>query len=167
MVKQTFVQVDEALLIKPLGTINVVDPSPFNWLYILFNTMEEAVRADFDGRVIPSLAASYQWVDETTLEMKLRKDAQFHNSELFSALNVKQNFDELQRWFAPHPPGTWLNFPKETTLEVVDNFTVRFHFPKRDGLALGKMRGNHFANLQFWQQLGFGYAKIGTAEGHW
>jgi ABC-type transport system substrate-binding protein len=151
----------------PVGTIHVVDPSPLNWLYILFNTMEEAVRADHAGRIISSLSSEHQWIDDTTLELELREGVYYHNGQLFTSKNVRQNYHELKRWIAPHPPGTWLNLPKGTSLEVVDDYTVRFHFPKPDGLALGKMRVHHYANDLFWKNIGFGYAKLGTAEGHW
>lgn len=149
------------------GTIHVVDPSPFNWLYVLFNTMEEPVKADKDGRIVPSLASELNWIDETVLEMKLRKGVAFHNGQPFTSQTVKENFIELQRWLAPHPPGTWLNFHEETTLKIIDEYTVQFHFPYPDGLALGKMRGNHMGNSLFWRKLGFGYAKQGSGEGHW
>lgn len=152
---------------NPVGTIHVVDPSPYNWLYVLFHTMEEPVRADRAGRVIASLASKAKWVNMTTLKIELRKGVLFHDGEEFTANTVKRNFDELQKWNAPHPPGTWLNFPTGTTLKVVDDYTVQFHFPKPDGLALGKMRGNHMGNSQFYQSIGFGYAKLGSGEGHW
>ena len=77
------------------------------------------------------------------------------------------NFDEMQRWIAPHPPGSWLNFPPESVCEVVNDSTVRFHFPGPEGLALGKMRGFHIASSAFWREQGFGYAKLGSGEGHW
>jgi ABC-type transport system substrate-binding protein len=159
--------INETQLYPPAGTIYVVDPSPLNWLYVLFNTMEEAVRADHEGRIIPSLASNLIWIDNTTLELELRNGVVFHNGQSFTSDDVKENFDQIEPWFAPHPPGTWLNLPKGRKLEVVDTYTVRLHFPKPDGLALGKLRGYHFANTLFWQQLGFGYAKLGTAEGHW
>ncbi|MFE8700117.1 ABC transporter substrate-binding protein [Cytobacillus sp. FJAT-54145] len=149
------------------GTIHVVDPSPLNWLYVLFNTMEEAVRADHKGRIIPSLGTHFEWVDDSIFEVTLRKGVFYHNNEPFNAQNVLQNFTELEKWIAPHPPGTWVNFPDGTILEVVDDYKLRYHFPKPHGLAIGQMRGNHYANQLFWKQLGFGYAKLGTAEGHW
>jgi ABC-type transport system substrate-binding protein len=151
----------------PCGTIHVVDPSSLNWLYVLFNTMEEAVRADHIGRIIPSLATKWKWIDDMTLELELRQGVVYHNGQLFSSQDVGQNFDQIQPWFAPHPSGTWLNLPKGRKLEIVDEDTVRILFPKPDGLALGKLRGYHFANQLFWQTLGFGYVKLGTAEGHW
>jgi hypothetical protein len=36
----------------PVGTINVVDPHPLNWLYITWNTMEEPVRTDEWGNIV-------------------------------------------------------------------------------------------------------------------
>ena len=48
--------------------IHIVDPSPVNWLSITWNTMEELVRVDKDGRTVPALAESYRWVNDTTME---------------------------------------------------------------------------------------------------
>jgi len=151
----------------PTGTIFVFDPSPFNWLYVVFNTMEEITRAGRDGRMIGALAEEAVWLSDRTLELKLHKGVLFHNNQPFTAHHLLQSFLEMQRFDAPHPPGTWLNLPKETVCEVIDDHTVRFHFPKPDGLALGKMRGLHISHERFWRELGFGYAKIGTGEGHW
>ncbi len=96
---------------EPVGTVHVVDPSPLNWLFITWNTMEEPIRIDEAGRVVYSLAESSEWLDDRTLELKLRRNVRFQDGEHFTAHNIKQNFDEMQRWAAPHPPGTWLNFP--------------------------------------------------------
>ncbi|WP_456277332.1 ABC transporter substrate-binding protein [Bacillus sp. AK128] len=147
--------------------IYVVDPSPLNWLYVLFNTMEEAVRADRVGRIVPSLASKWKWLDEQTLELDLREGVIFHNGQPFTIKDVIRNFEQAEPWIAPHPPGTWLNLPKKRKLEIINEYKVRIHFPKPDGLALGKLRGYHFANKLFWQELGFGYKTLGTAEGHW
>jgi hypothetical protein len=35
-----------------MGTVNVVDPHPLNWLYITWNTMEEPVRTDEKGNIV-------------------------------------------------------------------------------------------------------------------
>lgn len=151
----------------PAGRINVVDPSPLNWLYVLFNTMEEAVRTDQEGKIIPSLASDWKWVNTRTLELRLRKDVRYQNHQPFTAEDVRRNFTQVKKWVAPHPPGTWLNLPEETKLEIVDEYTVRFHFPSSEGLALAKLRAHHYGNKLFWQTIGFGYSKLGSAEGHW
>ena len=119
---------------EPVGTVHVVDPSPLNWLFITWNTMEEPIRIDQDGRVVHSLAESSEWLDDRTLELRLRRNVRFQDGEHFTAHNVKQNFDEMQRWAAPHPPGTWLNFPApQSTAEVVDDHTLRFSLPGPTG----------------------------------
>lgn len=152
---------------KPIGKIHVVDPSPLNWLFVLFNTMEELVRADREGYITPSLASNFEWINDTTLEVTLRNGVSFHNGKQFTAHHLARSFVEEQRWRSPHPPGTWLNVSRETELEVVDDFTVRFIFPKPDGLVKGKMRAIHIGNDLFWNTLGFGYAKERSGEGRW
>ena len=154
----------------PVGTINIVDPSPLNWLFITWNTMEEPVRTDEDGRIVHALAESSSWPDERTFELTLRKGIRFQDGEPFTAHNIKLNFDEMQRRAAQHPPGTWRNFPPESVAEVVDDHTIRFHLPAPDALAPTKFRGFHIASTAFWKgpdAPGFGYKKFGSGEGHW
>jgi hypothetical protein len=81
--------------------------------------------------------------------------------------SFKRAFEEVQRWKAPHPPGTYLNFHPDTRLEVIDSHTVRMVFPEPDGLVLGKFRGFHLPSTRFWDEEGFGYRKRGSGEGHW
>lgn len=151
----------------PIGSIFVKDSSPLNWLFVLFNTMQEAVRTDHLGRIVPSLAEDFSWISDTTLQLKLREGVFFQNGECFMADHVIRALTEAHKWMAPHPPGTWVNFPRETTFEEVNRFTVNLHFPKTEGLAAGKLRGYHFPNFLFWRELGFGYKNLGSAEGHW
>ena len=147
--------------------INIVDPSPVNWLSITWNTMEELVRVDKDGRTVPTLAESYRWINDTTMEFKLRKGVSFQDGEPFNAKVFRRSFDEVQKAVNPHPPGAFLNFPKETKLEVVDDYTVRFVFPSTDSAAVMKFRGMHVASTKFWTTNGFKNKKTGNAEGNW
>ncbi|MDX6381578.1 MAG: hypothetical protein QOI57_2602 [Rubrobacteraceae bacterium] len=151
----------------PVGTIYVVDPHPLNWLYITWNTMEEPVRTDAEGHLVGAAMEESQWVDEKTLEVKMRKGVRFQDGEECNAHSFKRAFDEVQRWKAPHPPGTSLNFHPDTRLEILDDHTLRMHFPEPDGLILGKFRGFHIPSTRFWEEEGFGYRKRGTGEGHW
>ena len=152
---------------EPVGEINIVDPNELNWLFITWNTMEEPVRTDEQGRIVGAAMADSRWVDETTLEVDVRRDVRFQDGEPMSAEHMKRAFDEVQRWRAPHPPGTYLNFDQDARCEVVDDHTVRFAFPEPDGLVLAKFRGMHVASSRFWDEEGFGYRKLGTGEGHW
>ena len=150
-----------------LGTIHIVDPHPLNWLYITWNTMEEPVRTDVRGHLIGAAVEETRWVDNKTLEVRMRRGVRFQDGEECTAHSFKRAFDEVQRWKAPHPPGTSLNFHPDTRLEMIDEYTLRMHLPEPDGLILGKFRGFHIASTRFWDEIGFGYKKLGTGEGHW
>ncbi len=152
---------------EPRGEILVFDPHPLNWLFITWNTMEEPIRVDEEGAIVPALAEEANWLDDTTLELRIRRDVRFQDGTPCTAHSIRRNFDEVQSWAAPHPPGTWLNFHPDTACEVLDEHTVRFRFPEPDGLAVGKMRGFHIASDDFWHKWGFGYTKSGSGEGHW
>ncbi len=145
----------------------VVDPSPVNWLWITWNTMEELVRVDKDGKQEMGLAESYKWIDPKTVEFKLRKNVVFQDGEKLNAQVFRKSFDEVQRWDNPHPPGAFLNFAKGTKLDVIDDHTVRFTFPETDSAAMMKFRGMHVGSSKFWKELGFVDKKTGKAEGHW
>ena len=150
----------------PHNTVRVVDPSPVNWLAITWNTMEEPNRVDHAGQGQPSLAESFTWVDDETLEMTMR-DAVYQDGERFDAHMFKLGFDKVQEWQAPHPPGAFLNFAPDVTCEAVDDKTIRMRFPGKDSAALMKLRGMHLPSTRFWNEWGFRDPETGSAEGHW
>ena len=151
----------------PVGTVHIFDPHPLNWLYITWNTMEEPVRTDPDGHLVGAAMEESRWLDDRTLEVRMRKGVRFQDGEDCNAHSFKRAFDEVQRWIAPHPPGTSFNFHPDTRVEIIDNHTLRMYFPEPDGLILSKFRGFHIPSTRFWEEIGFGYAKLGTGEGHW
>lgn len=152
----------------PVGTVCVVDPSPLNWLYITYNTVEELVRTSPDGSIVPAAMKSYRWREGgRVLEVGLRPGNRFQDGEVLTARSVKRGFDESMRWAAPHPPGTHFNPLPGTSCEVVGEYAVRFRLPAPDGLMLGKLRAIHVMSTRFWDGIGFGYERNGTGEGHW
>lgn len=151
----------------PENTVTVVDPSPVNWLSITWNTMEEANRVDFKGLQQPSLAASWEWVDPKTLKLNLRKGVAFQDGQKFDAAAFKLAFDKVQSWKNPHPPGSFLNYDKGDTMEVVDDHTILFKMAKTDGAAFMKLRGMHVGSNAFWDKLGFVSPNKQSAEGNW
>ena len=157
----------ERPLRTPVGTVHIVDPHPLNWLYITWNTMEEPVRTDAQGHLVGAAMEESRWIDDRTLEVRMRRGVRFQDGEECNANSFRRAFDEVQRWRAPHPPGTSLNFHPQTRLEVVDDHTLTMHFPEPDGLILGKFRGFHIPSTRFWDEHGFGYKKLGSGEGHW
>jgi len=147
--------------------VTVVDPSPVNWLWITWNTMEETVRVDKNGQSTPSLAEKQTWLDDKTLQIKLRKNVAFQDGEKLTASVFRKSYDEVQKWTNPHPPGAFLNFDKASSMEVVDDYTINFKFPQPDGSAIMKLRGMHVGSSKFWNELAFIDQKNKSAESHW
>jgi ABC-type transport system substrate-binding protein len=152
---------------EPVGAVHVVDPSRLNWLYITYNIVEELVRVTTLGKIRTAAMRRYRWADDRTFEVEVRAGEHFPDGEPLTAASVKRSFDEQLRWAVPHPPGTAFNIDRRTRCEVTGERQVRFHLPAPDGLALGKLRATHIMSTRFWDDIGFGYARNGTGEGHW
>lgn len=152
---------------EPVGTVHVVDPSPLNWLYVTYNTVEELVRVTPEGVTVGAAMKSYRWADDRTLEVDLRPGNRFPTGEPLTAATVVKAFAEVLRWKSPHPPGTHFNLHPHTRCEAVTDLRVRVHLPEVDGLALGKLRAVHLMTEPFWNGPGFGYRRNKSGEGHW
>ena len=123
----------------PVGTVQVVDPHPLNWLFI-WNTMEEPVRTDEQGTSSGQRWRS-SWVDETTLEVRLRKGLRYQDGEEFgrelpAGLRGGAALEGAHR---RGPRSTSIPRPR---LEMVDGHTVRMVFPEPDGQVLGKFEAS-------------------------
>ncbi len=128
---------DQDNRVAPRGTLRVVD----SWQAessACANYAEGLVALDKDNHYIPSLAKSWNWIDNRTIEFKLRRGVFFQNDEPFNSKAVEINWSAFKALHVPHAP--FLNFFKETKFEVIDDFTVRFSFPETDGMALAKFR---------------------------
>jgi hypothetical protein len=110
---------------------------------------------------------SYRWRGRRTLEIRVRPGNRFADGLSLTADSIRRAAEEQFRWEAPHPPGTHFNIDQRTRMELVDERTVWLHLPKVDGLALGKLRATHVMSERFWRDLGFGYAREESGEGHW
>jgi ABC-type transport system substrate-binding protein len=152
---------------SPAGTIRVVDPSPLNWLSITRNTCEALFRVEADGHPAPAGTSSYTWIDNQTLEIRIREGDYFADGEAVTAAAVKRSIDEATKWRAPHPHGTHLNLPLAVPCEITGEHTVRLQLSGPDGFALGKLRALPIMSTRFWEELGFGNKRKGSAEGHW
>jgi ABC-type transport system substrate-binding protein len=141
---------------SPRGELRIVDKSPVNWISMTFNVFEHLAEADPQGHLVPRLATDWRWIDDRTLEIKLRPGVKFHNGEIFDADIVKLNWDEQSRLQQPHTIGAALNFKPGSRLQIIDPHTVRFVFPEPDGGALAKISIMHMANRQFYRDVGWG-----------
>jgi peptide/nickel transport system substrate-binding protein len=102
-----------------------------------FNSSREGVvlqRAVWDGLIyrdpktneyVGNLATSWKWIDDTTLELKLRKGVKFHNGEDFDADDVVYTVN-----FVADPKNgvkTQRNVNWMKSAEKIDQYTVRIH----------------------------------------
>src|SRR5438094_2512249 len=140
----------------PRGEIRVVDKSPINWIYITLHVFEHLMELDKDGTLVPRLATGWQWLDDRTLEVKLRQGVKFHNGEKFDGEIVRLNWEENTKRRQPHIIGQYMNFKPGSKLEIIDPRTIRFVFPEPDGGALVKLSVMHIANRQFYREVGWG-----------
>jgi ABC-type transport system substrate-binding protein len=146
--------------LAPRGELRVVDQSPLNWASITLNVFEHLMEYDREGNLVPRLATSWRWLDDRTLEVKLRRGVKFHNGETFDAEIVKLNWTENTKYRQPHLNGSFMSFKPGSRVDIVDAHTIRFVFPEPDGGALVKIFWMHIGNRQFYQEVGWG-------EQHW
>jgi len=122
---------------KSEDTLNVAFTKELENVDSYFNSSREGVvlqRAIWDGLVYRdpdtneykgNLATSWQWIDDLTLEFKLREDVTFHNGEPFDADDVVYTVN----FVAEEANGvkTQRNVNWMKSAEKVDQYTVRIH----------------------------------------
>lgn len=89
------------------------------------NIYETLTVLDEDQELQPGLAESWDEVDDTTWEFKLREGVKFHDGEDFNAEAVKVNFERLVDEDIGSPRAFLLDQVEE--VEVVDEHTLRLH----------------------------------------
>ena len=100
---------------------------------VLRNMFDGLVTRDTGSGVHLELAEEMNWVDDTTLEVKIREGVTFHNGEALTAEDVVFTFERIINENAieypePHTsPRKGLIAPLES-VEMVDDYTVRMHF---------------------------------------
>jgi len=129
---------------RPRGTLKVVDlfmPSMSTKL----NYGEGLLALDKDNNWVPCLAEDWRWIDERTIEFKLREGVKFHNGERFNAEAVRANWEAYRRMESP-TEERYAMLPDETLFEIIDEYTVRFTLPEPDGIVFPKF-SSYFLQL--------------------
>ncbi|MFY1709142.1 ABC transporter substrate-binding protein [Tritonibacter scottomollicae] len=124
-----------ALADKASGTLNVAFTKELENVDSYFNSSREGVvmqRAVWDGLIyrdpktneyIGNLATSWEWIDDTTLELKLREGVTFHNGEPFNADDVVYTVNYVAK--EENGVKTQRNVNWMKSAEKVDDYTVR------------------------------------------
>ena len=126
----------EWAVVRPQGVLRVAD---FNFPNgsVMWNYGEGLLTLDKDNNWIPCLAQDWRWVNDRTIEFMLRQGVTFHNGERFDAEAVKMNYEAYRRMKSPRLV-TCTALVDDTEFRVIDDYTVRFSFPKPEGLAFTK-----------------------------
>jgi len=101
------------------------------------NYAEGLLAPDKDNNWVPCLAEDWRWLDDRTIEFKLRPGVMFHNGEKFNAEAVRVNWEAYRKMENPRATQSTL-LPDETIFEIIDESIVRFTFPEPDGLVFVK-----------------------------
>ena len=81
-------------IVEPRGEIRVVENVRPDVTVVGNNVLQYLFEYATDkNELSPSLGVSREWIDETTLKVKLRQGVRFHNGEPFDAHAVKFNLD--------------------------------------------------------------------------
>ncbi len=107
---------------------------------VLRNIFETLVVRGADMKTLePGLAESWQFLNDTTLQFKLRKGVKFHNGEVFNAEAVKFTIDRAWNPDQKAPLRSLVAPIKE--VKIVDDYTVNVTTEKPDPLLVGRFAG--------------------------
>ncbi len=112
-----FGYVADVKLLNPLMTKTGAD------IYMLRMIYDSLVRIDAKGKPMPWAAESYKYVDETTIEVKLRKGMLFHDGKPVTVEDVKYTFDLAKQVKSPYYSS---KIAKLKEVKIVDDQTMLF-----------------------------------------
>lgn len=104
------------------------------------------------GDVIPSLAVSWEPIDDLTWEFKLREGVKFQNGDPFTAHDVKFSIERIQDPAEESPQYGNVEPIKE--VEVIDDYTVRLHTEFPWPLILQRMAFCPIIPKDYYQEVG-------------
>jgi peptide/nickel transport system substrate-binding protein len=166
MVGAAFAQDQELVIARPTDALSLdaqqESTAPGAWVY--GNVIEPMIALAPDGSLVPRLATSWEYVDDTRLRFTLREGVTFHDGTPFNAEAVKFTWD---RALFADPPGRWsgLAGPVEA-VEVVDDYTVDVvaSVPYGPLLLTASMIYTGVVSPSAVQELGEGYSRnpVGT-----
>jgi len=123
---------------EPRGEIRVVESWRPDVNVLGHNVLQCLFEYALDrNELAPSLGVYREWIDDTTLELKLRRGVRFTNGEPFDAHAVKFNFDYQRK----HNPGRGVQVYMKNVreIQVINPYTVRILLDQPDSLFLDKI----------------------------
>ncbi|MBI1748899.1 MAG: ABC transporter substrate-binding protein [Acidobacteria bacterium] len=117
---------------------NLTDPNGIASVYeITQHIFDRLVNIDAAGRIVPSLATSWEYLNPLTLQLYLRRDVLFHNGEPFNAGAVKFSLERLFQATIGRQKENRLH--TVAGVDIVDKYTVKIRTTVPDGLLLRQL----------------------------
>lgn len=117
-----------------------IDTFLLDWSTVANSVFEGLMERDLNLELKPGLAESYEYLDDKTLEFKLREGIEFHNGEPFNAEAVKFSFDRLLGEEGQKGPQ-YSNYTSIDSVKVIDDYTVQLLLKTPDPVLLTKLAG--------------------------
>jgi peptide/nickel transport system substrate-binding protein len=136
---------------KASDTLNIAFTKELENVDSYFNSSREGVvlqRAVWDGLIYRdpatgeyegNLATSWEWIDDLTLELKLREGVTFHNGEPFTADDVVYTVNFVAK--EENGVKTQRNVNWMKSAEKIDDYTVRIHMKEPFPAAIEFLSG--------------------------
>lgn len=132
----------------------------YTWSAIFDNLTE----VDADGKVLPSLASSWESIDPLTWRFKLREGVGYSNGEPFDANAVAANIQYITSDAAKRE-SVAREFRQVAGAKVVDTYTVEIKTHKPILVLPAKLAALRMVAPEHWRRLGpegFGQDPVGT-----
>jgi peptide/nickel transport system substrate-binding protein len=132
---------------------------------VRINVFDSLVERDWDGKIVPGLAESWNVVDDKTIDFKLRSGAKFHNGQDVTGNDVKASMDHMLDPSIKAPSTSVFAAVKE--MQVTGPMAVRLVLSKTDARIFDVL-ANNFAVLpgQYLKDVGVdGFAKKPIGSG--
>jgi peptide/nickel transport system substrate-binding protein len=126
---------------------------------VLRNMFDGLVTRTTTNKVVPEIADSWEWVDDKTLEFKLKQGVTFHNGEALTAEDVKFTFERTINENAieypePHTAARKGLIAPLESIEAVDDYTVRLLFSNPWPVALQMLCHHNILPKDYMEQVG-------------
>ena len=120
-----------------VGSMNPNHMPVLDWITMSY-MYEKLILLDGNYRpTVPWLATSWTYLDDTTVVMTLRQGVSFHDGSPFNAHSLKYQMDYIMDRDNAAWTRSWME-PLES-VEVMDAYTVKWHFKRPWGSFLGTM----------------------------
>src|SRR5205823_10966921 len=117
---------------------------------VIRHIYDALLERDAEGALVPGLAESWQYVDDVTLELKLRSGVTFSNGEPFNAEVAKYNLDRVTgKLEGAKKTLNAANYASIAEVRAVDETTLRITLQKANPVLLRYLRDKYMVPIKY------------------